>query len=401
MSFLNKFKKEFEGLNLGERLQQQQNGMSVTTPMILAHKMQFRPTRITKRRDTSIMITTRIIKDIRTVKAITTTSKTMSFNGQQGGYQPYNGQQSYPGQQSYHQGGSDYNPSQALQPQHQHRPTSSQGFSLPVSSPNYGQGAQSLTNGPPCPTPPRWIAYWSENDRQWCYAETTGRSVWQAPSDPLPGMPSYPGSLSINRGHEGQMQPSQTRPSLKEEKSSSNMILAAAGGFAAGGVAGYFVKDRIDKHKAKKRHGCVPADFADFSEYPDMKVDLECNVCNQDISGPYAHCKKCAAGDWDVCRDCIAQGETCEGNGEHNLVKVYPKYSCDICDQMIRGEFYHCAWCNDGDWDTCQRCIDKGYTCKAPNNTKHDLVALYIPNLKFGKGGRKKENSSDSETDSD
>ncbi|KAI8714978.1 WW domain-containing protein [Fusarium sp. LHS14.1] len=393
MSFLNKFKKEFEGLNLGERLQQQQNVQTYQNHQAQGYQHNDNYQNNQGYHNNK--------QDYGGYQNSNQPYPVQSSNGQQGGYQPYNGQQSYAGQQSYHQGGSDYNPSQALQPQQQHRPTSSQGFSLPVSSANYGQGAQPLTNGPPCPTPPRWIAYWSENDRQWCYAETTGRSMWQAPSDPLPGMPSYPGSLSMNRGHEGQMQPSQTRPSLKEEKSSSNMILAAAGGFAAGGVAGYFVKDRIDKHKAKKRHGCVPADFADFAEYPDMKVDLECNVCNQDISGPYAHCKKCAGGDWDVCRDCIAQGETCDGNGEHNLVKVYPKYSCDICDQMIRGDFYHCAWCNDGDWDTCQRCIDKGYTCKAPDNTKHDLVALYIPNLKFGKGGRKKENSSDSETDSD
>lgn len=70
--------------------------------------------------------------------------------------------------------------------------------------------------------------------------------MWQSPSDPLPGMPAYPGSLNMNRGHEGQ--PVQTRPGLEEnKKSSSNMILAAAGGFAAGGVAGYFVKDRIGK----------------------------------------------------------------------------------------------------------------------------------------------------------
>jgi hypothetical protein len=147
----------------------------------------------------------------------------------------------------------------------------------------------------------------------------------------------------------------------------------------------------------------MPADFADFAEYPNMDVGLECNVCDQRINGPYAHCKKCDGGDWDVCRDCIAQGETCEGNGKHNMVKVYPKYQCDICDQTIRGDFYHCARCNDGDWDTCQRCLEKGYTCKAADhNKKHDLVALYIPNVKLGnKSGRRYNSSSDSSSDSD
>ncbi|KAJ3541603.1 hypothetical protein NM208_g4528 [Fusarium decemcellulare] len=229
-------------------------------------------------------------------------------------------------------------------------------------------------------------------------------------------MPAYSGSLGgMNRGHEGQSQGhlsqptyanqgDQSRPGMPDggKKSSSNTILAAAGGFAAGGVAGYFIKDRIDKRKAKKRHGCIPADFADFSEYPDMDVGLVCNVCDQTISGPYAHCKKCDGGDWDVCRDCIAQGETCNGNGKHNLVKVYPKYYCDICDQMIRGDFYHCAWCNNGDWDTCQRCLDKGYTCKAPDSgTQHDLVSLYIPNVKLGKGSGKRNDSSSSSSSSD
>ncbi|KAL9570486.1 hypothetical protein ACKAV7_005374 [Fusarium commune] len=176
-------------------------------------------------------------------------------------------------------------------------------------------------------------------------------------------MPAYPGSLnSVNWGHEGQSQThlvqriyakpaDEARQNLPKEsrKPSSQTLLAAAGGFAAGGVAGYLIKDRIGKpiyllplqwsnvapvdgRKAKKRHGRNAEDFADFSQYPNMEVNLDCNICDQAISGPYAHCKECDGGDYDICRDCLAQDQTCDGNGKHNLVKVYPKYFCDICD---------------------------------------------------------------------
>lgn len=84
--------------------------------------------------------------------------------------------------------------------------------------------------------------------------------MWQSPSDlpPLDSMPAYPGSLhAADRGHEGQnlthppqpqyANPEDSRPSLQNEgkKSSSQTMFAAAGGFTAGGVAGYFIKDRI------------------------------------------------------------------------------------------------------------------------------------------------------------
>ncbi|KAM0355018.1 hypothetical protein ACHAPU_000868 [Fusarium lateritium] len=221
-------------------------------------------------------------------------------------------------------------------------------------------------------------------------------------------MPAYPGPLNAaNRGqsftHPSQPQyanPQDSRPSLQNEgkQSSSQPFLAAAGGITAGGVAGYFVKDRIDKRKAKKNRGRNPADFADFIEYPAREVGLECNICDQSISGPYAHCKKCDDGDYDICRDCLAQGALCDGKGRHNLVKVYPKYYCDICNQLIKGEFFYCGVCNDGDWDTCKKCFDKGYTCRAAESgQRHDLSNLYIPDVRFSKGGSNSDSSSDSD----
>ncbi|KAL9567488.1 hypothetical protein ACKAV7_008438 [Fusarium commune] len=380
MSLLNKFKKEFEGLNLSDRLQGQQPGG--------------------------------------------THQSYNTGNQQQGsGYPPYNVYESYSIQERYDpQGTPSYNSlSQTLQqPQHQQRPSSSGPISSLPNAPYIQSSPAALTpygalggqNAPPSPTPPRWVAHWSEHDRQWYYVETSGRTLWHLPSGfpPLSTMPAYPGSLNIvNWGHEGQSQThlvqriyakpaDEARQNLPKEsrQPSSQALLAAAGGFAAGGIAGYLIKDRIGKYiyllplqwsnvapvdgrKAKKRHGRNAEDFADFSEYPNMEVNLDCNICDQAISGPYAHCKECDGGDYDICRDCLAQDQTCDGNGKHNLVKVYPKYFCDICDQLIRGQFYHCASCNNADWDTCQGCLDKGYTCLGPDRGEtHDLIKLAL-----------------------
>ncbi|KAH6876822.1 hypothetical protein B0T10DRAFT_532524 [Thelonectria olida] len=445
MSFLNKFKKEFEGLNLSDRLQGQQPGASPAPPSQgYSHDNQPYPGNPYP-------------NQYQGQQAYPNNGQP-SYPGahqpynpghqqQSSGYQPYNAHESYSGQQRYNpQGTPSYNSSsQALQqPQHQQRPSSSGPISRPPSDPYLQSPAAALTtyrapgeqSVPPCPTPPRWVAHWSEHERQWYYIETSGRTSWHVPSDlpPLSTMPAYPGSLnSMHRGHEGQSQthPGQpiyanlggeARPSLRKtsQKPSSQTILAAAGGFAAGGVAGYFIKDRIgksiyllplqwsnivpvDDRKAKKRHGRNAEDFSDFSEYPNMEVNLDCNMCDQAISGPYAHCKKCDGGDYDICRDCLAQGQTCDGNGKHNLVKVYPKYFCDICDQLIRGQFYHCARCNNKDWDTCQSCLDKGYTCLGPDRGEtHHLTKLYIPVVKHKKtNGRYHGSSSSSSSDSD
>ncbi|KAH7245401.1 hypothetical protein BKA59DRAFT_475747 [Fusarium tricinctum] len=422
MSFLNKFKKEFEGLNLGDRLGQQQAGAPPPPPPVSTQNYQpnYQP--------------------------YGNTPHQHQYQGSQSyeGRPPYSGpQQSYPGQNQHDSGYQTHNAEQSQQfsghqpyspqppsynypsqashpPQHQPwspplAPTPGPPGSYPVDPPPvvvspYAAPGQS---GPPCPTPPRWIAHWSAKDRQWYYVETTGRTTWQAPSDlpPLESMPAYPGSVhAANRGHEGQnlthppqpqyANPQDSRPSLQNEgkKSSSQTMFAAAGGFTAGGVAGYFIKDRIDKRKAKKRHGRNAADFADFAEYPAWEVNIICNICDQTVSGPYAHCSKCDDGDFDICRDCLAQGLTCDGKGKHNLAKVYPKRYCDVCDHLIKGEFFHCGVCNDGDWDTCRGCFDKGFTCNGEKKgQRHELTSLYIPDVKFTKGGSRADSSSDSD----
>ncbi|KAM0231236.1 hypothetical protein ACHAPO_008614 [Fusarium lateritium] len=427
MSFLNKFKKEFEGLSLSERLGQQQGG---TSPALDAHGNNNSYQNQYQGQQTYQGNAPSPYSPPQQPYNPGQTQQNPGFQAYTGppynGHSSFSGQsyqpppQQYPGHQSHSPQPPPYNSSPQIQQQPQQQPWSPPPPQSMVSPPSVHQvqsppaavnpyGAPP-PSAPPCPTPPRWIPHWSEKDRQWYYVETSGRTSWQAPSElSLDGMPAFPGSLNVISRAPGQglthppqpqyANPQDSRPTLPEGGSKRSSFLAAAGGFTAGGVAGYFVKDRIDKRKAKKRHGRDTEDFADFVEYPAWEVGLECNVCDQAISGPYAHCKKCDHGDYDICRDCLAQGQTCDGKGKHNLVKVYPKYYCDICNVLIKGEFYYCAKCNDGDWDTCKGCFDKGYTCKAAEcGGHHDMSKLFIPEVKFKKSG-KVDTSSSSDSD--
>ncbi|ENH63707.1 hypothetical protein FOC1_g10004316 [Fusarium oxysporum f. sp. cubense race 1] len=421
MSFLNKFKKEFEGLNLSERLGQQ-HGAPSPAPQSTEQSYQSYNNQYQNQPQGHGQ------------------PPYPGQNQQNSGYQSYHGQsqQSFPDQHyAQHQTHSPQPPAyNTYQPpqQHQHQqwpsspappgqpvqsfPSAHALYGAPAAPNNHSIQSPPMTvapgtagNGHPCPTPPRWVPYWSEQSQQWYYVETSGRSSWQAPSDlpPLAGMPAFPGSLNTNnRRHGGHMthpdqpqyaNPQDSRPSLPEKEKKSSTFLAAAGGFAAGGAAGYFVKERIDKRKAKK-HGRTAEDFSDFAHFPAWEVDLECNICDQVVSGPYAHCKKCDGGDYDICRDCLAQGEVCKGMGKHNLVKVYPKYYCDVCNLLIKGGFYYCSICNNGDWDTCQKCFDAGNTCRGMERGEmHNLTHLYMPEPKFGKGSGKYDPSSSSDSD--
>lgn len=37
---------------------------------------------------------------------------------------------------------------------------------------------------------------------------------------------------------------------------------------------------------------------------------------------------------------------------------------CNVCDKTIRGAHYHCSTCDDGDFDLCLDCVEKGETCR-------------------------------------
>lgn len=50
---------------------------------------------------------------------------------------------------------------------------------------------------------------------------------------------------------------------------------------------------------------------------------------------------------------------------------------CNQCDGQIPDAHYHCATCDDGDFDLCQSCVDKGATCRGAD---HWLIKRFIEN---------------------
>ncbi|KAK4152797.1 next to BRCA1 gene 1 protein [Chaetomidium leptoderma] len=48
---------------------------------------------------------------------------------------------------------------------------------------------------------------------------------------------------------------------------------------------------------------------------------------------------------------------------------------CNSCDRTIPDAHYHCSTCDDGDFDLCQDCVDRGVTCKGPN---HWLIKRFV-----------------------
>jgi next-to-BRCA1 protein 1 len=53
---------------------------------------------------------------------------------------------------------------------------------------------------------------------------------------------------------------------------------------------------------------------------------------------------------------------------------------CNVCDRTIRGAHYHCSTCDDGDFDLCLDCVDRGETCREDN---HWLIKRQIVNGVF------------------
>lgn len=53
---------------------------------------------------------------------------------------------------------------------------------------------------------------------------------------------------------------------------------------------------------------------------------------------------------------------------------------CNICDKTIPGAHYHCSTCDDGDFDLCQECVDQGETCKGPD---HWLIKRFVKDGAF------------------
>ncbi|KAK4241012.1 next to BRCA1 gene 1 protein [Achaetomium macrosporum] len=48
---------------------------------------------------------------------------------------------------------------------------------------------------------------------------------------------------------------------------------------------------------------------------------------------------------------------------------------CNSCDRTIPNAHYHCSTCDEGDFDLCQDCVDRGVTCKGPD---HWLIKRFV-----------------------
>lgn len=49
------------------------------------------------------------------------------------------------------------------------------------------------------------------------------------------------------------------------------------------------------------------------------KWDHWCDACNLRISGDRYHCTQCQDGNWDACQECWDKGERCSGRGKHKI----------------------------------------------------------------------------------
>lgn len=48
---------------------------------------------------------------------------------------------------------------------------------------------------------------------------------------------------------------------------------------------------------------------------------------------------------------------------------------CNRCDHPIPDTHWHCSACDDGDYDLCAKCVDKGFLC---NNQKHWMIKRFM-----------------------
>ncbi len=48
---------------------------------------------------------------------------------------------------------------------------------------------------------------------------------------------------------------------------------------------------------------------------------------------------------------------------------------CNSCDRSIPESHYHCSTCDDGDFDLCQDCVDRGISCYG---TDHWLIKRFV-----------------------
>lgn len=79
-----------------------------------------------------------------------------------------------------------------------------------------------------------------------------------------------------------------------------------------------------------------------------------------------------ASGYASDARDVWCSGAGGSTSRNLSLEKLPPQLTyavcCNNCEKTIPGSHYHCATCDDGDFDLCQECLDAGVTCHGENH---------------------------------
>ncbi|KAK3942328.1 next to BRCA1 gene 1 protein [Diplogelasinospora grovesii] len=75
----------------------------------------------------------------------------------------------------------------------------------------------------------------------------------------------------------------------------------------------------------------------------------------------------------------IAHALTSGSTSTPSLPASCPNYAvcCNSCDRTIPEAHYHCSICDDGDFDLCQNCVDRGITCHGQD---HWLIKRFVKN---------------------
>ncbi len=64
----------------------------------------------------------------------------------------------------------------------------------------------------------------------------------------------------------------------------------------------------------------VSTNIPSFRDYPSGAFCIDCNNCGKSIPNEHYHCSICDNGDFDLCQGCVDRGVSCDGE-EHWLIK--------------------------------------------------------------------------------
>jgi hypothetical protein len=112
------------------------------------------------------------------------------------------------------------------------------------------------------------------------------------------------------------------------------------------------------------------------------KAYTGCIRCNSAIADQYTwRCDTCEDGDRSICMKCYTNGtkkdRRCPNSRKHHMHKRLQRcfrvnewnayyLECDTCenDLVLMEPHWHCKICNEGDYDICHECHERGKKCK-------------------------------------